>query len=49
MVARRHLSIPLVAPVMPDTPVTFAPVARGRGALRAFLAAHVPTGEGGVA
>ena len=48
MVVRRHLSIPLLTPVMPDTPVAFAPVATGRGALRAFLAAHVPADCGTV-
>ncbi|QNE31620.1 hypothetical protein F1C10_06530 [Sphingomonas sp. NBWT7] len=41
MMFDRLVSMPLTAPPMPDTPVTIPPPAK-RGALRAFLARHVP-------
>lgn len=41
MMFDRLVSMPLIAPPMPDTPVTIPPPAK-RGALRAFLARHVP-------
>lgn len=41
MMHRRLVAMPLTAPPMPDTPVTIPPPAK-KGALRAFLARHVP-------
>ncbi len=40
MMHRRHISMPLSAPPMPDVPVTVPPVA-AKGRLRAFLNDHV--------
>lgn len=44
MMHHRHIVMPISLPPMPDTPVTI-PKPAMKGALRAFLAAHVPSGE----
>lgn len=41
MMHQRHVAMPLSTPPMRDTPVTIPPKAK-KGALRAFLARHVP-------
>lgn len=44
MMRRRLVAVPLDRPAMPDTPVTI-PVVAEKGALRAFLAEHIPEPE----